>query len=217
MSRRERTYWTEAIILRRTDFGEVDRLLTVLQHQEADRVPQLGLGMASKAGEAMGQDFGGVGRQRVLLDGVEKMSKSLGNYVGIDEPPREMFGKMMSVPDSLMLRYYELLSDISPEDLAKLTRDLDSGAKHPRDAKEELAREITARYHGDAAAADAAREFAHIFREGGLPEEIEEAVLEGARTYLELQEYTKLGTVCGQCKDEAIKLLNQYKEEHFGE
>ena len=114
------------------------------------------------------------------LDGVQKMSKSLGNYVGIDEPPREMFGKMMSVPDSLMLRYYELLSDISPEDLAKLTRDLESGAKHPRDAKEELAREITARYHGDAAAADAAREFAHIFREGGLPEEIEEAVLTAA-------------------------------------
>ena len=114
------------------------------------------------------------------LDGVQKMSKSLGNYVGIDEPPREMFGKMMSVPDSLMLRYYELLSDIGPEDLAKLTRDLESGAKHPRDAKEELAREITARYHGDAAAADAAREFAHIFREGGLPEEIEEAVLTAA-------------------------------------
>jgi len=114
------------------------------------------------------------------LDGVQKMSKSLGNYVGIDEPPREMFGKMMSVPDSLMLRYYELLSDISPEDLAKLSRDLESGAKHPRDAKEELAREITARYHGAAAAKDAAREFAHIFREGGLPEDIEEAVLTAA-------------------------------------
>jgi tyrosyl-tRNA synthetase len=108
------------------------------------------------------------------------MSKSLGNYVGIDEPPREMFGKMMSVPDSLMLRYYELLSDIRPAELDKLAQDLESGAKHPRDAKEELAREITARYHGAAAAKDAAREFAHIFREGGLPEEIEEAVLTAA-------------------------------------
>jgi len=105
------------------------------------------------------------------------MSKSLGNYVGIDEAPQEMFGKMMSVPDSLMLRYYELLSDISPPDLDKLGRDLENGAKHPRDAKEELAREITARYHGTAAAEAAAREFAHIFREGGLPEEIEEVVL----------------------------------------
>jgi len=111
------------------------------------------------------------------LDGVQKMSKSLGNYVGIDEAPQEMFGKMMSVPDSLMLRYYELLSDISPPDLDKLGRDLENGAKHPRDAKEELAREITARYHGTAAAEAAAREFAHIFREGGLPEEIEEVVL----------------------------------------
>jgi tyrosyl-tRNA synthetase len=111
------------------------------------------------------------------LDGVQKMSKSLGNYVGIDEPPGEMFGKMMSVPDSLMLRYYELLSDISPTDLDKLARNLKSNAKHPRDAKEELAREITARYHGAAAAEAAAREFAHIFREGGLPEEIEEVVL----------------------------------------
>jgi tyrosyl-tRNA synthetase len=108
------------------------------------------------------------------LDGVQKMSKSLGNYVGIDEPPQAMFGKLMSLPDTLMLRYYELLSDISPPDLAKLSRDLESGAKHPRDAKEELAREITARYHGAEAAADAAREFSHVFREHGLPENIEE-------------------------------------------
>ena len=108
------------------------------------------------------------------LDGVQKMSKSLGNYVGIDEPPQTMFGKLMSLPDALMLRYYELLSDISPADLAKLARDLTSGAKHPRDAKEELAREITARYHGAQAASDAAREFSHIFRERGLPENIEE-------------------------------------------
>ena len=111
------------------------------------------------------------------LDGVQKMSKSLGNYVGIDEPPGEMFGKLMSLPDAMMLRYYELLSDISPTDLDKLARELASGAKHPREAKEDLAREITARYHGAAAAADAAREFAHIFREKGLPDEIEEVVL----------------------------------------
>ncbi len=111
------------------------------------------------------------------LDGVQKMSKSLGNYVGIDEPPQAMFGKLMSLPDAMMLRYYELLSDISPPDLDKLARDLESGAKHPREAKEDLAREITARYHGAAAAEDAAREFAHIFRERGLPDEIEEAVL----------------------------------------
>ena len=111
------------------------------------------------------------------LDGVQKMSKSLGNYVGIDEPPQAMFGKLMSLPDALMIRYYELLSDISPTDLAKLARDLETGAQHPRDAKEELAREITARYHGAGAAAEAAREFAQIFREGGLPDAIAEVVL----------------------------------------
>jgi tyrosyl-tRNA synthetase len=111
------------------------------------------------------------------LDGVQKMSKSLGNYVGIDEPPNTMFGKLMSLPDSLMLRYYELLSDIGPDALEKLGQDLASGAKHPRDAKEELAKEIVARYHGFAAAERAAQEFAHIFREHGLPEEIEEITL----------------------------------------
>ncbi len=111
------------------------------------------------------------------LDGVQKMSKSLGNYVGIDEPPREMFGKLMSLPDALLLRYYELLSDISPQDLAQLARDLERGAVNPRDAKEALAREIVARYHGEAAAGRAAAEFARVFREGGLPEEIEEVTL----------------------------------------
>jgi len=111
------------------------------------------------------------------LDGVQKMSKSLGNYVGIDEPPGEMFGKIMSVSDVLMLRYYELLTDITPAALARLREDLESGAKHPRQVKEELAVELVARYHGRSAARDAAREFAHIFREKGLPEEIEEVAL----------------------------------------
>ncbi len=111
------------------------------------------------------------------LDGVQKMSKSLGNYVGIDEPPQTMFGKIMSIPDALMLRYYELLSDIAPDALARLSRDLEAGAKHPRDAKEELAVELVARYYDRATALHAAREFAQIFREGGLPNDIEEITL----------------------------------------
>ncbi len=111
------------------------------------------------------------------LDGVQKMSKSLGNYVGIDEPAGVMFGKIMSVSDTLMLRYYELLTDITPQSLAGLKKDLEQGKKHPRQVKEELALELVARYHGRAAAEQAAREFAHIFREGGLPEEIEEVSL----------------------------------------
>jgi tyrosyl-tRNA synthetase len=111
------------------------------------------------------------------LDGVQKMSKSLGNYVGIDEPPQEMFGKIMSISDTLMLRYYELLSDLSMGDLERLKADLDGGALHPRLAKENLAKEMVARYHSPAAAEEAARQFAAVFREGALPKEIEEVNL----------------------------------------
>jgi tyrosyl-tRNA synthetase len=105
------------------------------------------------------------------LDGVQKMSKSLNNYVGIDEPPGEMFGKIMSVSDTLMLRYYELLTDITPAALKALKGDLDQGRRHPRQVKEELALALVTRYHGRDAAAHAAQEFAHIFREHGLPDE----------------------------------------------
>ena len=120
------------------------------------------------------------------LDGVQKMSKSLGNYVGIDEPSGTMFGKIMSVSDTLMLRYYELLTDITPAALARLREDVASWAKHPRQVKEDLAVELVARYHGRNAALEAAREFAHIFREKGLPEEIEEVTLkvEGPKMWL---------------------------------
>jgi len=116
------------------------------------------------------------------LDGVNKMSKSLGNYVGIDEPPREMFGKLMSVSDDLMLRYYELLSDRSQADLTRMKADLDGGGLHPRQAKEDLARELVARYHGAGAADEAVREFNAVFRDKGLPENIEEVSLSCAES-----------------------------------
>ena len=120
------------------------------------------------------------------LDGVQKMSKSLENYVGIDEAPGVMFGKIMSISDPLMLRYFELLTDIAPGELARLKEDLAQGGKHPRQVKEELALELVARYHGKDAALEAAREFARIFREKGLPEEIEEVPLEapGSKLWL---------------------------------
>ena len=111
------------------------------------------------------------------LDGVQKMSKSLNNYVGIDEPPGVMFGKIMSISDTLMLRYFELLTDITPNALEALKEEMAQGRRHPRQVKEELAVELVARYHGQAAAKAAAKEFAHIFRERGLPEEIEEVKL----------------------------------------
>ena len=120
------------------------------------------------------------------LEGVQKMSKSLGNYVGIDEAPGVMFGKIMSISDPLMLRYFELLTDITPGELAHLKEDLAQGSKHPRQVKEELALELVARYHGKDAALEAAREFARIFREKGLPKEIEEVTLEapGSKLWL---------------------------------
>ena len=111
------------------------------------------------------------------LDGVQKMSKSLGNYVGIDEPAKEMFGKLMSVSDTLMLRYYELLTDITPDELSRLKDDLASGAKHPRQVKEDLAKAMVARYHSRAAADHEAQEFIRVLRQKEVPEDIETVTL----------------------------------------
>ncbi len=105
------------------------------------------------------------------LDGVRKMSKSLGNYVGIDEPAPTMFGKVMSVSDELMWRWYELLSVKTLDDIAALKKDVESGALHPKLAKEELALEMTARYHGEAKAAEARQEFNAVFAGGGVPDD----------------------------------------------
>ena len=102
------------------------------------------------------------------LDGKEKMSKSLGNYVGIAEPPQEMFGKLMSISDELMWRYIELLSFESAATLAQWKKD------HPREVKGRFAREIVARFHSAAAAKRAEEDFESRFREGELPSEMPE-------------------------------------------
>ncbi|MDH7480200.1 MAG: tyrosine--tRNA ligase, partial [Syntrophomonadaceae bacterium] len=108
------------------------------------------------------------------LDGVQKMSKSLGNYVGINEPPGEMYGKLMSIPDELMLRYFELLTRLSLEELREIARGLEQGTIHPRDAKMRLARELVAQYHGEAEAREAEREFKSVFQRKELPDQIPE-------------------------------------------
>src|SRR3984957_18364172 len=92
----------------------------------------------------------------VGLDGTRKMSKSLGNYVGITETPDQIFGKMMSIPDELMWSYYELVTDRTPEQIAKLKSDVASGSTHPMDVKMLLAQEVVSGFHGDAAARKAA-------------------------------------------------------------
>lgn len=108
-------------------------------------------------------------------DGVQKMSKSLGNYIGIDEPPREIFGKTMSIPDSLILRYLELATPSSPEEILQMRGALESGTLHPREAKAMLAKFLVTLYHGAEAAEKAQAEFDRVFREKGLPEKIETA------------------------------------------
>ena len=107
----------------------------------------------------------------VGLDGQRKMSKSLGNYVGITEPPSEMFGKMMSIPDELMWSYYELLTDRSPKEIASLEKEVSDGKLHPMDAKMRLAEEVISDFHGKEAARKAAENFQRVFRDRQAPQE----------------------------------------------
>ena len=108
------------------------------------------------------------------LDGVQKMSKSLGNYIGVNEPPNEIYGKTMSVPDELMLRYFELATDLSDEELEKLRTGLADGSVHPRDAKMLLARTFVRMFHGEEAAEEAENYFKTVFQQRALPADLPE-------------------------------------------
>lgn len=129
-------------------------------------------------GRELQQDFGQ--EQQALLimpllegtDGVKKMSKSLGNYIGIAESAGEIFGKIMSISDELMIKYYELLSHISIEELQRLKEGLKNQTVHPMEAKKSLASEIAERYWDKEAAVNAKEEFEHIFKNKGVPDEI---------------------------------------------
>jgi tyrosyl-tRNA synthetase len=107
----------------------------------------------------------------VGLDGSRKMSKSLANYVGITEPPNEMFGKLMSIPDELMWPYYELLTDSSPDEIAALRKNISSGVAHPMDSKMDLALEVSGTFHGQISAQMAKEEFERVFRRRESPED----------------------------------------------
>jgi tyrosyl-tRNA synthetase len=110
----------------------------------------------------------------VGLDGQRKMSKSLGNYVGITEAPGEMFGKMMSMPDELMWSYYELVTDRTPVEIEKLKKEVASGKLHPMDAKMRLAEEVVSGFQGNDAGKKAAENFQRVFRDRQAPEEMKE-------------------------------------------
>jgi len=139
----------------------------------------------------------------VGLDGVEKMSKSKGNYIGITDPPGEMFGKIMSIPDEVMANYFLLLTDVEREEIDVLT---DPDQTHPRQAKAKLGRIIVSQYHGEKAAAQAAAEFDRVFSERQTPSEMPEIALPGGKINI-----VELVTLAGfaQSKSEARRLITQ--------
>ena len=107
------------------------------------------------------------------LDGVNKMSKSLGNYIGITESANDIYGKVLSISDQLMFRYYELLSDLGGEEIARLKKEMEAGVLHPKEVKKRLARELTARFHSVEAATLAEENFEKVFQKGGVPDDIQ--------------------------------------------
>jgi tyrosyl-tRNA synthetase len=111
------------------------------------------------------------------LDGVNKMSKSLGNYIGITESADDIYGKVMSISDTLMFRYYELLSDMSAAEIEILAADMQNGKMHPKDIKKKLAYELTARFYQEEGAVKAEESFEQVFKHHGLPENIPELLL----------------------------------------
>lgn len=141
------------------------------------------------------------------LDGVQKMSKSLGNYIGITDAPGEMFGKIMSVSDDLMWRYFELLSFRPIDDIAALKRAVDAGS-NPRDAKFELGQEIVARFHDSAAAESAKQEFIARFQQGAMPDEIAEVTLESEGGSLGIAHLLKAAGLVSSTSD-AFRMIKQ--------
>jgi tyrosyl-tRNA synthetase len=141
------------------------------------------------------------------LDGVNKMSKSLGNYVGISEPPGDMFGKLMSVSDELMWRYFELLSFRSTRDIEGLRQQCASG-RNPRDIKVLLAQEIVERFHGAIAATRALADFDARFRQGAMPDDIPEVSLPATSPPLTIAQVLKLSGLTASTS-EALRMIDQ--------
>ena len=139
-------------------------------------------------------------------DGVQKMSKSLGNYIGINEPAQEIFGKVMSISDAMMWRYYELCTDLSPEEIKTLKSSTEDGGRNPRDLKVELAKSIVADFHSRDEADRAEDEFNLIFRRKQVPDDIpEQTVPSGSWKLAKLMVETGLAPSMG----EARRLIEQ--------
>lgn len=141
------------------------------------------------------------------LDGVNKMSKSLGNYIGINESPREIFGKIMSVSDDLMWRYYDLLSFRDVTEIVRFKREIDEG-RNPRDVKVLLAQEIVERFHSKSAAEDALSEFEARFRQGVLPDDMPELTVASDGVALSVVNVLKLAGLTASTS-EGLRMLAQ--------
>ncbi len=141
----------------------------------------------------------------VGTDGYLRMSQTTGNYIGINEPPEEMYGKVMSLPDHVMLDYYRLVSRFTPDQIATINQGLANGSLHPRDVKMQLAREIVSIFHGDEEAETAEQHFRTVFQEGELPPEMPSYAVEGSVNIVDLL------AVCGltKSKGEARRLIQQ--------
>lgn len=144
----------------------------------------------------------------VGTDGQQKMSKSFGNFIGIAEPPREIFGKIMSISDELMWNYYELLSDLSSKEIEELKEELVLGRLHPKLAKENLAMEIIERFHSEGDAAAARDEFERVFAKKGRPDEIEARVVDARGERAPLVEVIVEAGLCPS-KSEARRMIAQ--------
>jgi tyrosyl-tRNA synthetase len=146
------------------------------------------------------------------LDGVQKMSKSLNNYIGVTESPKDMFGKTMSIPDNLLVKYYELLTDVPLDEIKKMKVEMDFGKLNPRNAKARLGGIIVEQYHGVQAAEEASREFDSVFKNKSIPTDI--PVLEISRSELDADGsigMIKLLAVSGLCSSssEAKRVIVQ--------
>jgi tyrosyl-tRNA synthetase len=140
-------------------------------------------------------------------DGINKMSKSIGNYIGVSEPPNEIFGKVMSVSDTLMWRYFELLSFRSSREIEALRSETLAG-RNPRDAKVTLALELVARFHGAPAADSALQDFETRFRQGGVPDVLPEVMLQALASGLPIAQALKSAGLTGTTS-EALRMIEQ--------
>jgi len=142
----------------------------------------------------------------VGTDGKRKMSKSLGNYIGVSDSPEEMYGKVMSIPDEIMIEYYNLATDLEQSEIEKIAEDLKEGRANPRDVKMRLAREIVKLYHGHEEALKAEESFVRVFQKKDLPDEIPVFEIKDEKIWL-----PKLITLVGfsSSNSEALRMLRQ--------